>query len=106
MWKRHLFGCLTRDDIESLGLIPAEHRCGIDLNASGSRDLLADCGRVLTGRDVGTPMMVEWGRHQLFDWGEDEDILFFRWDRPALEAAAADPACVKTEAISGYLDRL
>ncbi len=106
LWKRDLFGCLTRSDITSLGLAPAEHPCGIDLNASGTSDFLAATGRVLTGRDVAVPMVVEWGRHEFFDWGEDEEVLFFSWDRPALEAAVADPLCVKRKEVEGHLERL
>lgn len=106
LWLRHLYGCLSPDDIEALALVPADHPCGIDLNATGSRDLLLGGGWVLTGRDVAVPMMVEWGRHRFFDWDEDEELLFSSRERPALEATLADPWCIKHDEAEGYLERL
>ena len=104
LWKRHLFGVLVRADIETLGLVPADHPCGIDVNASSARDDLSRGGWALTGRDVSSTLILEWGRHEFFDFGEDEDLLFFTQDRRALEAAMADPLCVKADYIDGLVE--
>lgn len=98
--KAHLIGELGREELLALGVEPAAHPCGIDVYGSTDPAELVDYTWAMTGRLTDTaPMILEWGRHEHLDFGEDEDLMFGEQDVPAMLAAADDPLCVKSEGL-------
>lgn len=96
--KTHLIGALGRDDLRAMGVDPAAHPCGIDVFGSADPAELVHYAWAMTGLLTDSaPMILEWGRHEHLDFGEDEDLMFAEWDVPAMLAAADDPLCVKSD---------
>lgn len=103
---RHLAGPAELTELQSLGIEPSDHPCGIDGPLSMFGSELSTLAWSHGSESLDWQLAVEWSRHDQWWLGEDEDLVRDgEFPRQALEEALMDSRCIKHDVIHHYLDR-